>query len=288
MPAVLENLMAGAAIPPQAFEVEMPDEDADHYRDWVMQAGAPSALWNWVATDADGRFEITGLSDRSYRLDVMLETPWCIVASRPIPAGARDALVRLDALDVFPLLLGRVVSDRGAPVEGVRVQSVMNVVDAKGRVFGGTNEVILIQRGANARTDAEGHFELTQMPRKGARLFLGAEGIVPTDFTITPSIDPESFTITVHERCHLQVELLPPLDRADEIAVIDGDGRPIDLLVISGGSTNAFTSMPLTQGRSEVVSTSSQTRTLLLLKDGKEVERIALDLAPGDVNLIRR
>jgi hypothetical protein len=91
----------------------------------------------------------------------------------------------------------------------------------------------------------------------------------------------------VHQRCHLQVELLPPQDRADEFRVVDAQGRSLDLLVITGNSVNAYTAMELNDGRSEVVSTSSQARTLLLFKQDQEVGRVPLDLLPGEVNRVR-
>jgi protocatechuate 3,4-dioxygenase beta subunit len=287
MPAMLESLMAGASVPPQAFEMKPPQEDGDHFRDWTMPARASSALWNWVATDSEGHFEIGGLADRSYRLKIMLEQPLCIEDSRAIAAGTRDARVRLDQIELIPLLQGRVVSDRGAPVPGVRVQTSLTVQDIKGRVFGGTNQVILIQNGPATTTDSEGRFELKQLPRKGAKLNLSAESIVPEEVVLTPTADFEDFQVVVHQRCHLQVELLPPQDRADEFRVVDAQGRSLDLLVITGNSVNAYTAMELNDGRSEVVSTSSQARTLLLFKQDQEVGRVPLDLLPGEVNRVR-
>jgi hypothetical protein len=81
--------------------------------------------------------------------------------------------------------------------------------------------------------------------------------------------------------------LLPPQDRADEFRVVDAQGRSLDLLVITGNSVNAYTAMELNDGRSEVVSTSSQARTLLLFKQDQEVGRVPLDLLPGEVNRVR-
>src|SRR6185369_6102800 len=71
MPAQTENLMAGAAIPPRALEPETsgpPPEDGDAVDVHRDAGGPPTACWNWVVTDADGRFAIGGLNDRAYRL----------------------------------------------------------------------------------------------------------------------------------------------------------------------------------------------------------------------------
>ena len=113
-------------------------------------------------------------------------------------------------------------------------------------------------------------------------LSVRGDDIVPAKVDITG----DSVDIRVEMRCHLEVVLRDPVGRFDAISVADEDGAGLDILVLTEGSTNAWTGVPLVQGRSGVVSVSSRARTLKLFKDGALAETRALDLLPGDVNRI--
>src|SRR6185503_8539167 len=95
VPVQLESLMAGAPVPPEmvASEPAPGDTDDDHFRNEFRSAGPSTALWRWVATDEEGRFEINGLDDRSYKLRVMDDATLFVFTSAAIPAGTRDAKI---------------------------------------------------------------------------------------------------------------------------------------------------------------------------------------------------
>jgi len=291
MPTPLEGLMAGAPVPPQAAEsvAALPPVDGDH--EWTFQMRAPDAanvLWPWVETDADGAFLLTGLLDRDYRLSVLPEDGLEIFGAGPFAAGdGREILVRLDAPSAYERLAGRVVTDAGQPVAGVEIGSWIPVVDRRGRVFGGSVQVVLTRRGPRVTTDDAGAFALADIPRKGARLELAAESIVPTDVPLDDLADPRALRLVVEARCHLVVELESPHDRVDEIEVEGEDGTHYDLLRLSKNSVNAVTSVRLVDGKSGVLSVTSRARRLVLWRDGEVVDVLPLDLRPGDVNRIR-
>jgi len=284
MPTFLEPLMAGATVPPAALESEanLPSEDGDNFYDWYTNVHAPSALWHWVETDASGAFELGGLDQRRYHLDVLRPGGLEVITSESLAAGDAAAVIRLGPPDVFAHVGGRVLAEDGSALAGIQVSLYRPMIDARGRIFGGKSQVVIIEPAGSVTSDAEGRFGFDDVPRKGAVLSVRGDDIVPTK----ADIGADSVDITVELRCHLEVVVREPSERFDAISVVDGQGKGLDILVLTEGSTNAWTGVPLVQGRSGVVSVSSRARELLLKKNGVVVEKRPLDLVPGEVNRI--
>ncbi|NOT31471.1 MAG: carboxypeptidase regulatory-like domain-containing protein, partial [Planctomycetes bacterium] len=284
MPTHLEPLMAGAPVPPMALESEanLPSEDGDNFYDWTTNMRAPSALWHWVDTDATGHFELGGLDQRRYRLDVLRSGGLEVITSESLAAGDTSAVVRLGPPDVFERVDGRVLAGDGSPLPGVQVSLYRPMIDVRARIFGGNSQVVVIQPAGSVTTDADGRFGFDDVPKTGAMLSVRGDDIVPA----AAEVASDSLDIRVELRCHLEVVLRDPLGRFDGISVADQDGKGLDILVLTEGSANAWTGVPLVQGRSGVVSVSSRARVLKLLKAGALVETRALDLVPGEVNRI--
>ncbi len=284
MPTFLEPLMAGAPIPPSALESEarLPEEDGDDFFDWHTNAREPSALWHWVVTDGAGGFELGGLDQRRYRLDVLRTGSLEIVTSDAFAAGESAVVIRLGPPDVFERVDGRVLSEDGQPLADIGVGLFRPVIDARARIFGGNSQVVMVEHAGRATTDAEGRFHFEDVPRSGAQISVRGDQIVPTKVDVAAA----TLDIPVEMRCHLEVVLLESAGRFDAIEVADGDGQRLDLMVLTEGSMNAWTSVDLVDGRSGVVSVSSRARELRLFKSGALVEARAIDLQAGDVNRI--
>ncbi|MCC6406782.1 MAG: sigma-70 family RNA polymerase sigma factor [Planctomycetes bacterium] len=285
-PAPLEGLLAGAEIPAHAFEPQAPDEDGDSFNDFWMRAGPPSAFWHWVATDDEGRFRLDGLLDRDYRLCALSDDPLALATSEPLAAGRDDVRVTLPLGERWAKFRGRVLDDFGAPLAGVRVRERMNVVDTTGRVYGGRVQLVLYQQGQRVETDDDGWFELEDVPKRGVALDFQGDLVLPQSAELGPGDEPERWSIVVHSRCNLQVELAPPLDRGNRVQALDGEGRPLDLLVIRGGSVNAYTEIEVIDGRTAVFSVSSEARTLVLFSGDVEVARAPLALTTEHVTTV--
>jgi hypothetical protein len=86
---------------------------------------------------------------------------------------------------------------------------------------------------------------------------------------------------------HLQVELDPPVDRADEVRVLDGEGQPMDVVIMRGESSFVFPKAEVVDGRSQVLSLSEDAKTAVLYKAGVEVARIPIVLRPDEVARVR-
>lgn len=286
VPFTQEGLLAGHDVPAQALATEprAGTKDGDSYWDWRSTGAPPTAFWPWTKTGEDGWFEIGGLADRRYRVVVLDEKTLARHVSDPIRAGDRDAKIVLPAASMWPVVSGVVRSDAGAPLEGVEVKLETIAYGTKARVLGGRSEFFMMQPRESVTTDAQGRFELHDVPRVGPRLRFASDRIVPDEHVLAEGGPVTDLDVRVFTRCSVQVELSPPRTRADAIGFADAGGRGLDVFVISSGHVNAYTDVDLADGRSEVVSVSSAARTLVLLKGGEPVERVAIQLTPDGVN----
>ncbi len=289
MPAPLEGLMAGADVPAEAVASAafLPDEDGDNFWDQWHTTGPATAFWNWVATDGEGRFELQGLEDRAYRLKLMDPDLLQIEESDPIAAGESDAWIELPAPSVYRRVAGRLVTEGGVPVEDARVTLRLPVHSSTARVLGGRVLAGVQRMGDSVTTDANGAFAFEDVPRGETVLSISGETVMPHYFELADASAPSALEVVVDVRCQLQIELDSPKDRADGFAFEDANGDGLDVYSIRGGSITALTSMPLVDGRSAVVSASSSARSLVLYLGAEEVERVAINLVPGEVNTIR-
>lgn len=281
LPTSLEAVMGGAPVPARALEslAELPEQDGDNFSDSRDRALEPDAFWNWVTSDGSGAFELTGLEPRRYRLDVLRPEVLDVFTSAPFEAGTHGIVVQLDAPALHPLVRGRILDEDGAPVAGAALTVLRPMVDVTARVFGGSSHVSRVEFGATATSDADGRFELRDVPLAGAALYARGEGIVPS----SRPIDGPELELVVERRCHLEVVLREPVTRYERIQVLDGNGQPLDLLQLTEGSTSAESHAEFVSGRTGVYSVSARARTLRLYR-GAEFDSVPLDLVAGEVN----
>jgi hypothetical protein len=284
MPTTLEGLMAGAEVPARALESQanLPAEDGDNYNDSWSTVRSPSAFWHWVVTDSSGGFDLNGLEPRRYRLEVQRPGTLEVVTSEAFEAGQSGVVVRLPAPEVFAEVRGRVVGPDGRAVSGISLELFRPMADVTARVFGGRSRVVMSEYGASTTSGADGTFRFSDVPKAGAALIVRGDDIVPSKVEVTAA----ELEVVVDLRCHFEVVLREPVGRFDRIEVADEDGQGLDLMVLSKGSTQAWTDVELVDGRSGVLSVSSEARSLRLYQGGALAGTLALNLRPGEVNRI--
>jgi len=289
MPASLEGLAAGARVPPEALESErqLPETDGEGFWDYTSPPAPPSALWNWVRSDSEGRFELPGLLDRRYRLRVQPADSLRIFVSDPVDPRDERVEVVMPAAEMWPVVAGRLLGPDGAPVVGASLRLQVEAFGVRSRVLGGTVYISMREDGASARTDGDGRFEFENVPRGELRVSVRGDGLIPSELLIGAPEDPLAIELEAELRCNFELELADPVGRADSICAYDARGERVDLLLIRGGSIHALTFVELVDGRSGVTSVSSRARSLALLKDGEEVARVPVRLGAGKTTTLR-
>jgi len=246
-------------------------------------------MWSFVRADDEGRFELGGLAERTYTLRAMDERTLQTVEAGPFAAGSGALELVLPRAALWPRLTGRVLDTDGAPVAGASlwVNTTGLVVD-RGSYSTYRGET----RGEEAVTDAEGRFELADVPFSAALAVTG-DHIERTEFgsVRTGGLEraiagrPEGFTIVARHRYHLRIEAE---DSAafDSAVVLDAAGALLWCERIEGWSTYGRQEIELVDGKSGSWNLPPEARTLVLRKQGVELRRDELFLQPRIENLI--
>ncbi len=256
----------------------------------TVLAGAEPG-WHSVTTDRQGRFEIEGLLDRDYTVAAMDPETLLRVDTEHVRAGERSLRIVFPAGASYPLLRGQVVDSRGAPIVNA---AVFPMCDAfRTRIQG---ETVSTQHAATeaVRTDAEGRFELQRVPRDLVYLRIEGPDTIPLEWGrhveggLRSLIGErnEDLRIAVERRCHFQVELARP-DEADQLGLLDDAGNPLVISEFLGNSRRDTERHELVNGRSSTLAASDSARWLVLFKDGSEVLRLPIALAPGEPTVVR-
>jgi RNA polymerase sigma-70 factor (ECF subfamily) len=279
-PVVVEGLASGSPLPPEVLDSRGRRIGTNDRTGSAMPAGDPSALVHWVTTDADGWFEIGGLEDRAYRLHAIdPDFGWGTI-SDPIPAGTTDAVLVAPGDAAWPTVRGRIVTSRGDPVPGVFVTPWVSALHLNESIGDGAEADVLrffTRRGA--RSDEDGRFELTNVLKNHVQFHVMSTAIVPTYPSVEDVVDPNDFEIVVLARVHLEVE---SASGHDAIRVSAADGSPLDLFEIRADGYSNLREMELVDGRSGVVSITTDAHTLHLLRAGVVVDSIRIHPRPGE------
>jgi RNA polymerase sigma factor (sigma-70 family) len=257
------------------------------------------SLWSFVHSDADGRFAIDGLLDRDYVVRAHHGETLLRVDSEPTPAGTRGLELRLPTDRLHPLVAGRVLSLGGAPVAGASVHPMCDALRVRhaGRTLSTSHDAR-----AAVVTDADGRFELRDVPMSLVYLRVDGEDILPVEYGRYVEDDPRfagaqvrelpleritALEIRVETRRHMQVQLARA-ELADELAVLAADGRELSLSLFSAGGRRDGPRHPIHGGRSAMLSVPESGATLVLYLGGVEVDRSPLRLEPGGTTLVQR
>ncbi|HEX6884453.1 MAG TPA: sigma-70 family RNA polymerase sigma factor [Planctomycetota bacterium] len=231
-------------------------------------------------TDEHGAFELSGLIEREYQLQAFdpltadRAGPWRV---RAPGRGLELVLAREERRGP---VAGRLVSLGGQPIVGVRV-SARRIADADARRapphLGRTG----------VETDAEGRFAFAELALEGTELLLERHPFFLRTTVLAAHPDPQHLELVEPLPCELQVDLSADPAFADELAVLDAAGQPLETIESFGNGFSLGTSARITDGKSPVVVVKESATTLVLRRGGKEVLRRVLTLDPAQRTTVR-
>lgn len=278
-PTQIENTLAGSK---SNAEIEH-EEELDP---GLRGRDVPNLFWTWATTGSDGCFRLDGLLARDYRLKAMSTKTLAQVEAGPFAAGGPPVKLVLPTR-ALKSIKGRVLTHSGEPVGGVRVRVVRTTMAVKYTTSDGNAESSRGMPGAGTTTGEDGGFVLEGVPTGDLSLSFDGDEIVPDYRDITVKDDVKAFEMVATARCHFQVELAEPADRAERIAVLDEKGEELDLLIVRGDVRATSSERPLSAGRSPVLAVGETAATLVLLRGHQEIERHPIRLLPKTLNMLR-
>jgi RNA polymerase sigma factor (sigma-70 family) len=260
--------------------------------------GGSEQTWAKVESDGEGRFEIRGLLEHPYTVVALDPRSLRRAIAREVAPGTSALELAFRADDVYARLAGRVVDARGKPVAGVRVRLLANVFEAHSGARRILSHTFPLEGPA---TDAEGRFELRDVPLEGVGLSFESDAIIPrsignADFredgtsstTLADFVGthPEALEVVVEQRAHVQLELVDSSGQP-EFKLLDEQGQAVEMNVFMGTTRVFLQRVQCLEGRSHVVSTTERAHWLVLSRDGKETQRVRIQLVPGETTHVK-
>jgi len=248
----------------------------------------PRQRWNFVWTDASGRFELAGAQARDDYVLVALDPKTLLrVETGHVRGGDTNVRITVDTGACLARVSGTVTDRHGVPLAGVSVQlgadgfklTVGNIVQSSNVIRPAIT------------TGADGRFSFERVPRENVFIRVDGPDIIPVEYGHPGGIlaasggVADNLRIVVPRRIHVRVEVTA-FD-ADSIAVLDDKGERVTMHVFNAGGSISSPHLTLTDGKTPAFAVHEDARTLVFYKDNKEVRREPLVLVPGKLNEIR-
>ena len=255
----------------------------DHSLETVIRGRSRGAGSTGSARSDDrGRFVLTGLLPRRYRLGCIDDASLRTAVSEPVEAGAREARLVLEGRDACTRVAGRVVSPSGEPIAGIEVEAGRPIARWPWIEY---PQPLCV---ASARTDGEGRFAFGAIATKDLALIVVGETIWTPGFWHPPAgAKLDELRIRVRRSCPIEVDLGGRPDLADAFRALAEDGDAIEILWSQGGISYSRPSFPIADGRSEIVFVPEDARTIVLARAGSEVSRAPIAPVPGVLTTVR-
>jgi len=254
----------------------------DWLEDRIGGQGDASRSGRHQPTDAEGRFTLHSLLERTYTLHAVHPHTLEIATLEDVPAGTTDVELVLTGTGPLRVVAGRTVSITGEAVPGVRflVRREGLAADPELRTPYLTPQHVV--------SDAEGRFSFGPMAVEGTSLLPYGEGLARGErFVLDPAADLAHLVLVVPVLCRFQVILESDPALATSLRLQDAAGRSERLGVSMGNIATSGSSARILDGVSELIEASAGSHTLILFRDGEEVLRRSLELAPGPVTFVR-
>ena len=227
-----------------------------------------------ATTNSEGRFTLTGLLERDYKLSILSKPSLLHTITKALPAGTQNARIVLDQR-LLGTLAGRVVDRHGTGLAGVRVSVSLSR----------TTELVI---GASGLTDEQGQFTIPNSTLRPEILRIEGPSIVPELFRkLAPNADPTDLELEVGRRCRLQFDWSTWPTPGDELTVINEHGEPLTMMRLQGNSIGEVLSLHIGGSVSDVLLVSDAAAHAVVYREGEEVMRVRLTLGVGELNLVQ-
>lgn len=232
--------------------------------------------WHPAATDAEGRFVLTGLLDRDYHVRAGDPVSLQVTGPHVVAAGAADLELTLPA-NVHDKIHGRCLDRQGRPVPRVHIALQLRICDLRD----GDRPVIgLLHRNGAMVTGPDGEFWLYDVPAQGVDVQFSGAGLLSRLLTVNELLAAPQ--IELQRTASLWVRSLDPA-AIDSIAVVDAAGRPISVQVRRGNEQQNSRRLPLDRGRSEAFVLPDTAVAVVAYRGDVEVRRQPVPAGGGEL-----
>jgi hypothetical protein len=229
-----------------------------------------------VTSDADGRFELRGLSSRPYVVRAVDPRSLLVVQAAGVPAGTADFELRAPAAPFLDRLDGVVVDRTGVPVEGARVE-------LRAPLHSGGTFTKGLPRRDGVVSDAAGRFVVERCPRRGVQLTVQGDGIASTVANVPA--DGAPLRIEVVRRLRFRLTRLGGSE-ITAFEVHDAAGTALHTTAHQPGTRSTFVRLPLYAGPASFYEVDDRATTLVFFAGSNELRREALTLRQDGVTEI--
>ncbi len=228
-------------------------------------------------TREDGIFELSGLLPRAYTVFALHPDTLETVTLGGIEAGSTEVVFVLGGSERARRVAGRVVSYSGDPIPDV------TFVLTRWSDVQGTDYIAPVINRFSTITDAEGRFDLGDLCCRGVTLLMAGASI-PTgeSLALDESMELDDLEIRMPKLCSFQLVLQRDPESADSFWILDEAGELLMPTITLDTTMYLGATVDLKGGRSEVVTSDERARTIVLRKDGEEVERFPVRLDPDE------
>lgn len=236
--------------------------------------------------DAEGRFELTGLLDRTYAVFVQHPETFEIAGPFACASGRADLVCVLPGAEPTRRVAGVVTTAAGKPITGAVVRVARMPPESAGaRVGGGLVEAA--SASDPHTTGADGRFEFPALCTSGTRLVVSlADGGTEALVTLDGSRDLEDLRVVLALRGSFRVRFTEPVTDGD-LSVEDASGEVLDLEVDSNGVTLRMPGMLVSGDSTDRITVPETARTIVLQIPGRPEERFPVRIVPGEFVEIR-
>lgn len=234
----------------------------------AMNGGEPTR------TNMAGEFELRGLAEREYQIEVMQRPSLLSTTSEPVMAGRDDVEIVLE-LGATRNIAGRVVDRHGRPVPGVRV--------SVSRKWPGSLEI-----GAGDTSDEDGAIHIEGATASPAFLRINGPVVTPDLFREIPEgANLDDLELVVSLRCLFQVDWSTWEGRGDKLFLLDENGEELEIVRVEGGSIGPRPALWRSQGLSSVHAISDAAVEAVLRQGDEEIHRVSIRPTPDEVLVLR-